>query len=330
MSEKRKQDHIELTFQSQVSQRTNDDLYYEPLFGSHTKQDLSLNFLGQRLKAPLWVSSMTGGTEKAQFINKNLARACSKFGLGMGLGSCRSLLNSDERLNDFDVRKEIGDFPLYANLGIAQLAELVENNQISNIDEMINKLQADGLIIHINPLQEAMQEEGDFLHMSPIDILNKFFDKNKIEKIIIKEVGQGFGPKSLEALLKMPIKGIELAGFGGTNFTYLEHARHSKSESGTKDPLKDFAHLGHTASEMIDWLNELSIKHGSDQDIIISGGIKTVLNGFLLMKKCKLNSVIGFASPYLKYALIGEEALDEFIESQVYALNLAENFISRK
>jgi isopentenyl-diphosphate delta-isomerase len=331
MSEKRKQDHLDLTFKSQVTHKIENEFYYEPLLGSHQIRDLSTTFIGHKLKAPLWVSSMTGGTEKAKLINKNLARACGKFGLGMGLGSCRSLLFSNERIEDFDVKKEIGEFPLYANLGIAQISQLISNNQLSLVDEMIKKLNADGLIIHINPLQEAMQEEGDFLNKTPLDILNIFFDQNKVENIIIKEVGQGFGPNSLKLLLEMPIKAIELAGFGGTNFTYLEQARHSKSESGRKEPLKDFAHIGHTASEMISWINTFIDENKScNKEIIISGGVKSILNGYFLKERCNLNSLIGFASPYLKYALEGEQALEEFISEQIYALNLAENFILRK
>ena len=73
------------------------------------------------MNAPLWVSSMTGGTKEAGTINRNLARVCGQFGLGMGLGSCRIILHDDEYLSDFRLRKEMGDFPLYANLGVAQI-----------------------------------------------------------------------------------------------------------------------------------------------------------------------------------------------------------------
>jgi isopentenyl-diphosphate delta-isomerase len=331
MSEQRKKDHIDLTFKSQIQDNILDGFHYEPLLGSHQKNDLSLNIFGHKLLAPLWVSSMTGGTEKAKLINTNLARACGKYGLGMGLGSCRSLLDSNDRIEDFDVKKYLNEYPLFANLGVAQLEQLIANNKLSKINELLDKLSADGLILHINPLQEAMQEEGDFLNNKPLDSLKILLDNIKDRKIIIKEVGQGFGPKSLKILLELPISGIELAGFGGTNFTYLEHARHSKSESGTNEPLKTFAHVGHTASEMVSWMNQFKADDNSiDKDIIISGGIKSLLDGYFLSESCKLNSIIGFASSYLKYALLGEDILFEFVENQIKALNLAQNYLKRE
>jgi isopentenyl-diphosphate delta-isomerase len=99
----RKKDHIELAQSAQIK-KLNDGFYYEPMLSAHPTEvtDISINFLGKRLLAPLWVSSMTGGTQKAKLINTNLAKAANQFGLGMGLGSCRSLLNSDERKSDLE------------------------------------------------------------------------------------------------------------------------------------------------------------------------------------------------------------------------------------
>ena len=128
----RKQDHIEMAFASQVIQQELDHrFYYEPLLNPHPqKTDLSLDFLDKSMKVPIWVSSMTGGTKMARIINHNLARACGEFGMGMGLGSCRSLLYSDEYLPDFAVRSLIGpDYPLFANLGIAQLEQLIAKDK---------------------------------------------------------------------------------------------------------------------------------------------------------------------------------------------------------
>ena len=91
---------------------------------------------------PLWVSSMTGGTEKAKTINTNLARACAEFKLGMGLGSCRPLLESNARLADFQMRKHIEDRPLFTNFGIAQLEELVANGSLGRLTEIQKSLEA--------------------------------------------------------------------------------------------------------------------------------------------------------------------------------------------
>ncbi len=98
---------------------------------------------------------MTGGTEMARHINRNLAEACAEFGLGMGLGSCRPLLEGNERFEDFDLRPIIGaDRPLYANLGVAQLEELFAAKEGQRIVDLVGSIQADGLIVHVNPLQE--------------------------------------------------------------------------------------------------------------------------------------------------------------------------------
>lgn len=331
MSEQRKNDHIELAFKSQIEEAKNYNFYYEPLLGSHQKANLDCEIFGHQLKAPLWVSSMTGGTEKAKDINLRLASACKKFGLAMGLGSCRPLLESDDRLVDFQVRKYMGEQPLYANLGIAQLAEIAKNKQFSLIDELISKLDADGLIIHVNPLQEALQFEGDVFFEPPIETIKRILDGIKQTNIIVKEVGQGMGPNSLKLLLDLPINGIELSAFGGTNFSFLEHSRHIKKESDTLSPLLDFAYIGHTAQEMLSWINTYAAQNSlyKEKGIIISGGIKSIIQGYSLIQDSELNALIGFASKYLKPALHSQERLDAFVQSQIDSLSLCNNFLRR-
>ena len=109
MSSERKKDHIDLAFASRLNENDLDlRFYYEPMLSAHPGDiDLSIFFLDHKLRAPIWVSSMTGGTEKARTINENLARACAEFGLGMGLGSCRALLYDNTNIDDFDVHSAI-------------------------------------------------------------------------------------------------------------------------------------------------------------------------------------------------------------------------------
>ena len=166
-AEQRKKDHIDLAFDAQLSVGDLDNrFYYEPLFSRHpdgsAKNIPEVSLAGKTIKLPLWVSSMTGGTAHAATINQNLARASANFGMGMGLGSCRILLHDTDHFKDFDVRSLIGvDQPLFANMGIAQLEDIIAKNDLGKLNEMVARLDADGLIIHVNPLQEWFQPEGD-------------------------------------------------------------------------------------------------------------------------------------------------------------------------
>jgi isopentenyl-diphosphate delta-isomerase len=265
---------------------------------------------------------MTGGTEIAYKVNHNLARVCHEFGLGMGLGSCRQLLYSDEFFADFDVRETIGLQPLLANLGIAQVIEVIKKEEYLKVDQLISNLRADGLIIHINPLQEWLQPEGDKITMNPIKAIEKIVENCNFP-ILVKEVGQGFGPASLKALLEMDIAGIELAGFGGTNFAMLETLRSEESMHS------HLTRVGHSAEEMVEFLNELSLSNISylEKHIIISGGIKDYLTGYYLNELCNFPSVYGQASQFLKYALEDYAVLARYVEEQIKGYKIAKQFL---
>lgn len=329
----RKKDHIELAFKSRVEAGELDSrFYYEPLLAAHpTPGSLApFSFLGKTLRAHIWVSSMTGGTALAKVINHNLARACAEFGLGMGLGSCRQLLYSDEFLPDFDVRDTIGsDQPLYANLGVAQIEHLMEKQETERIPALLQKLRADGLIVHVNPLQEAMQPEGDVFKRPPletIEALTQLFDI----KIIVKEVGQGFGPESLRALLQMPIEAVEFAAAGGTNFAKLELLRSAPVKQMIFEKI---AAVGHSAVEMLEMSNVLKKELGERckvRHLIISGGVRDFLDGFYLLKKSLFPAVYGQASGFLKHARGDYAELRAFVEAQLRGLELAEAFLKVK
>jgi isopentenyl-diphosphate delta-isomerase len=331
MSSERKKDHIELAFKSQIySTQADDRFYFEPMLSGHPDQmDLSSQFLKSDLKHPVWISSMTGGTEKAYMINRNLAKLCKEFGLGMGLGSCRPLLDSMERFDDFNLRPIIGDQPLFANLGIAQIEQLLRAKRQDKIEELVKVLNADGLIIHINPLQEWAQEEGDRFTSTPLEIINEclqLFDFS----IIVKEVGQGIGPKSLKELMKLPLAAIEFGALGGTNFTALELSRAEEGKASSKAP---FSLVGHSAEEMCAFCNEIKIELQDQikvQHLIISGGVKDYLHGYYLMKKLNFPSIYGHASAFLQPALESYEALRKFFIDQMYGLKMAHAYLTVK
>ena len=326
----RKKDHINLALQSPVIE-ADSRFYYEPILAGHPKPDTKfpISLANQTLDFPMWISSMTGGAEIANQINVNLAKAAAKFKLGMGLGSCRVILDNNEYLADFALRKHIGDQPLYVNLGIAQIEYLINDNQLSKIKELINKTEANGLIIHINPLQEWLQPSGDRYYNSPIESIKRvldFFDK----PVIVKEVGQGFGPKSIEQLLQLPLAAFDYGAFGGTNFSKVELLRH---ENPRLNGLEKTVHLGHSASEMTNMIcsihetNSLNLKTDT---IIVSGGISSYLDGFYHTQKLPLKAMFGQASAFLKYAQQGYEPLEMFIQGQIEGLQLAHQFLTVK
>lgn len=330
----RKQDHIELAFQSRVESGELDRRFvYEPLLAAHPDPDSALppfQFLGKTLRAPLWVSSMTGGTALANVINHNLARACAEFGLGMGLGSCRQLLYGDEFLPDFDVRDGLGpDLPLFANLGVAQVEQLLRAGESERIAQLLVRLRADGLIVHVNPLQEAMQPEGDRFVRPPLETLQELLEKSDFQ-VIVKEVGQGFGPESLRALLQLPLAAVEFAAAGGTNFARLELLR---SEPARRQVFERLATVGHTAEEMLGFVNSLVFELGARcrvRQLILSGGVRDFLDGVYLLEKSSLTAVYGQASGFLKHARGEYGELRSFVSAQIQGLLLARAFLRVK
>ncbi len=326
----RKKDHIELAFQSQVGKDQLDGrFYYEPLLSAHPKLNAAagFSFLNKQMKVPIWVSSMTGGTELAFTINHNLARACKDFGMGMGLGSCRGLLYSDERLPDFDLRATMGDdLPLYANLGVAQIEQLLERKETWRAEKLVETLRADGLIIHVNPFQEWLQPEGDHFTKSPLETIIAFIEKTDLS-IIVKEVGQGMGKASLKALFQLPLEAIDFAASGGTNFARLELLRSDETQQAIYEKL---ANIGHSAEDMVNIANEVITELGTErkcQQVIISGGVKDFLDGYYLTNKLTLPSVYGQASGFLKHARGDYKDLYDYVKAQVDGLSIAEAYL---
>jgi isopentenyl-diphosphate delta-isomerase len=324
--ESRKSEHLKLAL-SQAGEGITSDrrFYYEPMLGSHPSELLQkFSFLGKTMKAPLWISSMTGGTAEAAEINRRLAMVCNEFGLGMGLGSCRSLLSDKKYFADFDLRAIIGDQPFYANLGIAQVDELLTNGEAHRIKNLIGDLQADGLVVHVNPLQEWFQSEGNRFSRPPIETIARLLDEADYP-VIVKEVGQGMGPESLHQLLKLPLAAVELAAFGGTNFSRIELSRKADLDA-IEEPL---VFAGHNAEEMVGFINRIVAddKNLMCRNVIISGGIRDYLDGYYLMETCKLPSVYGHGASFLKKAVEGYDQLRAFVENQIRGLRMAESFL---
>ena len=316
-----------MAFDSQTGFPEQDRRFiYEPLLAAHPEKDFQpFSFLGKQMHAPLWVSSMTGGTGVARNINRNLAQACREFGLGMGLGSCRKILFDKTYWEDFDVRDLIGpDQPFWTNLGVAQVEQLLAKKEEQAIVDLIGNLKADGLIVHVNPLQEWFQPEGDHLKRPPLETIQQLMGRIQVP-LIVKEVGQGMGRESLRELLKLPIEAIEFAAYGGTNFSKLEMMREDEALQTLHQP---FAFVGQTAEQMLKDVNSLvDESEVVCRSLIISGGVKNYLDGYYLVSKSKLPAVFGMASAVLKHATVDYKDLKIYIENSLSAYRMAEAYL---
>jgi isopentenyl-diphosphate delta-isomerase len=326
----RKKDHIELALKSQCSQ-TDSRFYYEPILSAHPNKDLKpIEFLGKKMLAPIWISSMTGGTEIAGIINKNLAKACAEFGLGMGLGSTRKLLFSNEYFDDFNLRHIIGDAqPFFANLGIAQVEQLIEEKATDKIEALVAKLKVDGIFLHINPFQEWLQPEGDIIKRPPLETIQQLLETAKY-KIIVKEVGQGMGYESLKALFQLPLAAVDFAAHGGTNFSKVELLR---SNLEKQQLFENLVNIGHSAEEMVLMTNQIIAELGDKmkcKEVIISGGIQSFLDGYYLINKINTKAVYGQGSAFLQHARGDYETLRQFVQSQIEGLKLANAYLKVK
>ena len=328
----RKTDHISLAALSAPAMASPDPRFnYEPILSAHSEQNCQVEFLGKTMLHPLWISSMTGGSPEANKINHLLAEACAEYGLGMGLGSCRSLLKSDEYFDDFNLRPILGNSrPFFANIGIAQLEELIATKQTKKLHNLVkNKLDADGLFIHVNPTQEWLQPEGDLFKKTPFETIAEFIEElNGQYKVIVKEVGQGMGPESLKKILELKIDALEFGSFGGTNFATIELMRNQEDYAQFMYPL---ATIGHNAADMLNMVNEVVFNHPVHcRQLIISGGIKNFLDGYYYTKKSILPSVYGMANVMLQHAMTSRDDLFSFIKAEIKGFMFASQFLTIK
>ncbi|MCF8360993.1 MAG: isopentenyl-diphosphate delta-isomerase [Prolixibacteraceae bacterium] len=326
----RKNDHINMAATSIPATLGADNRFnYEPLLNAQSAKLPPVYFLGKEMKHPLWISSMTGGSSKANRINHTLAEAAAEFGLGMGLGSCRALLDSDRYFDDFNLRPVLGDeLPFYSNLGIAQVEQLLKNKEFSRMADMLEKLRADGLFVHVNPVQEFLQPEGDTFDRPVHETIAQLVDETAgAFKIMVKEVGQGMGPESLAKLMQIGVDGIEFGAFGGTNFASIEMRRNQNGYAAHLYPLSTF---GHNAEEMVLSMNKLYDNHKNHVQLIISGGIKNFLDGYYLIQKSKMPAVYGMAGTVLRHAMESKTDLFDFIKAEVEGYKFASVFLTVK
>ena len=310
MLEQRKADHIRINLEEDVGfdRLTNGlERYYfvhQALPELDLEQiDLSTSFFGKSLRAPLLISSMTGGTERAHAINRTLAAAAQEAGIAMGLGSMRAALEDSSLAESFlVVRSTAPDILLFANLGAVQLNYGCTVDDCRRAVEMVS---ADALYLHLNALQEALQPEGETRFAGLLDKIEAVC-KNLQVPVVAKEVGWGFSEEMARRLANAGVAAIDVAGAGGTSWSQVE--MHRADTEARRRVAATFRDWGIPTAQSIQM-----IQQGAPHlPIIASGGLR---NGLDVAKTIALGArLAGMAGPFLKAAVISTDAVLETIE----------------
>jgi isopentenyl-diphosphate delta-isomerase len=308
-TQNRKADHIRICLEEDVQshQITNGLERYRFTHSclpelNHNDIDLSTTFLGKHLGAPLLISSMTGGTEQAAMINRRLAKVAQHYKIAMGVGSQRVAVEKPQVADTFAVRKYAPDVLLFANLGAVQL------NYKYGLDEclrVVDILEADALILHINPLQECIQPKGDTNFQGLLDKISKLCSKISVP-VIAKEVGNGISAAIANKLIAAGVAAIDVAGAGGTSWAKVESER---AENALQRRLgKTFADWGLPTAECITTIRAIA----PDVPLIASGGLR---HGLDVAAAIALGAdIAGLAMPFLQAAATSETAVSELAE----------------
>jgi isopentenyl-diphosphate Delta-isomerase len=308
-TQNRKADHLRVCLEDDVQfhQTTTGLEHYRfthcclPELDRH-EINLSTAFLGKQLGAPLLISSMTGGTDLAKTINYRLAAAAQHYGIAMGVGSQRVAIENPQVTSTFAVRSVAPDILLFANLGAVQL------NYRYGLDEclkVVDSLEADALILHLNPLQESVQTKGDTNFAGLLTKIALLCEKLPVP-VIAKEVGNGISAAMAQKLIEAGISAIDVAGAGGTSWARVESERaqdHHQRRLGAT-----FADWGLPTADCVKAVRSLS----TTLPLIASGGLR---NGLDVAKAIALGAdVAGLALPFLQAAAESEGALHELVE----------------
>lgn len=267
--------------------------------------DLTTVFLGKPLAAPLLISSMTGGTELAKLINYRLAAAAQQYGMAMGVGSQRVAIENPQVASTFAVRTVAPDILLFANLGAVQLNY---SYGLEHCQRVVDLLEADALILHLNPLQESVQTRGDTNFRGLLAKIEQLCRTLPVP-IIAKEVGNGISGSMAKKLIEAGVSAIDVAGAGGTSWARVEGER--ATDWRQRRLGETFADWGIPTADCI-----IDIRTVAPQiPLIASGGLR---NGLEVAKTIALGAnLAGLALPFLQAAAKSEAALQQLIEALI-------------
>jgi len=298
---KRKDDHLKINLEQDVRSGLTTGLEkYHFVHAALPELDLervdpTLGLFGKKLAAPILISSMTGGTAEAGVINLRLAEAAQEVGLAMGVGSQRTALEHPDQAKTFQVRKVAPDILLFANLGAVQLNY---GYSVDHCRRAVEMIQADALYLHLNPLQEAVQDAGD---TNFADLARKIEDlcKQLGVPVLAKEVGWGISERTARLLANCGVAGIDVAGAGGTSWSQVE--MHRAPDEFTRQLAATFVGWGIPTADSI-----INVKKAAPGiPIFASGGLK---DGLDIAKCIALGATLGgMAGLFLKAAAVSTE-----------------------
>lgn len=256
--------------------------------------DLSINFFGKKVSAPICISAITGGHPISKEINKILANAAEEEDIIMSVGSQRAGIEEPTLIDSFKITRDVApNIPIIGNIGIGQVSN--PNFEIKDFHECIEMVDADVMAIHLNILHELVQDKGDTSYKPFRENFKKLRENYKIP-IIAKEVGTGFNPDLAVILDKLGFDGFDVGGTGGTSFAAIESKRNNfNNEKYTRNPADVFKEWGIPTPISIVYVRKVSQKM-----IIATGGLRT---GIDIAKSIVLGADVGgFAYKFLKSA----------------------------
>jgi isopentenyl-diphosphate delta-isomerase len=275
--------------------------------------DTSIEFLGKKLAFPFFISSMTGGVAEGERINKNLLGVAEKYGIAMGVGSQRAAVEKPELSHLFATKSTNSRALLFANVGAVQLNY---GFTIEKYQRAVDMISADALILHLNPIQEAVQSEGDRNFKNVLPRIGELVKKISVP-IIVKEVGFGISEDVCQRLYDVGVRVVDTAGWGGTSWSVVEGRR----QGGSVEIGDLFGNWGIPTTESILMCKNVADRSSEKLTILASGGVRTGLD---VAKAISLGAdMVGLAAPFGKAAMESEEAVEKIIEKLVRELKIA-------
>ena len=314
----RKKDHVDLTVSGDTdyTRGTGFDRYQfthnalpEVDFGEIGTET---EFLGRVFSFPLFISSMTGGYTDAGAVNAIIAEFCETHNLPFGVGSQRIMLEDEEAISSFSiVRERAPEAFIASNIGGAQLIGGLPEKKL---DLLVKSIEADAIIVHLNPLQELMQPEGDRNFKGIAKGIEKLVKDSDLP-VMVKETGAGISGEVAKRLLDLGVSVIDVAGAGGTSWSKVENERPSN-----KNPENLFNDWGIPTLQCINEIREL--KGIYDFELIASGGIRSGID--IAKSFCLGATFAASAQPVIKAVVEnGREGLQELYEKWSRQLKIA-------